>query len=54
MVKEVIEIMPKSGSKEDIEIALFQKSLVDELAGIKNNGIIDHLIDMELENLLKN
>lgn len=53
MDREVIEIMPLSGSKKDEEIALFQKHLVDELTGIKNSGIIDALIDEEIKNLKK-
>lgn len=53
MDKQVIEIMPKSNSKEDETIALFQKLLVDELTGESDNGIINSLINEELEQLKK-
>lgn len=52
-IKEIIEIMPESSSKEDEEKALMQKLLVDELTGVKDNGIIKKLIDEEFEALKK-
>lgn len=53
MDKEVIEIMPLTGSKEDEETALLQKRLIDELTGVGDSGAIKEIIDQELKKTLK-
>ena len=53
MDKVVIDIMPESASKEDENKALLQKLLIDELMGIKDSGIINNIIDDELEQFIK-
>lgn len=53
MDKTIIEIMPESSSKEDEDKALLQKLLIDELMGIKDSGIIENIINDELQMLKK-